>query len=67
GKNQHASNNENDDVVRDEVDERNVENIVPGNHHQPQRARGQRGVKKVNVVDNASRQEEHGLDFEEES
>ncbi|MCD7468522.1 hypothetical protein HAX54_006854 [Datura stramonium] len=40
GDNQHATNNENDYVIRDEENEWNVEDVAPGNHRQPQRARG---------------------------
>ncbi|MCD9560508.1 hypothetical protein HAX54_019203, partial [Datura stramonium] len=40
GNNQHDANNENDDVIRNELNEQNVEDVALGNHHQPQRARG---------------------------
>ncbi|MCD7457021.1 hypothetical protein HAX54_033916, partial [Datura stramonium] len=41
GNNQHIANNENDDVVRNELNEQNVEGVTPQNHRQPQRDRGQ--------------------------
>ncbi|MCD7453030.1 hypothetical protein HAX54_019350, partial [Datura stramonium] len=40
GNNQHTTNNENDDVDRNELNEQNVEDVAPGNHCQPQRGRG---------------------------
>ncbi|MCE3215963.1 hypothetical protein HAX54_004214, partial [Datura stramonium] len=36
GNNQHASNNENDYIDRNELNEQNIEDVAPGNHRQPQ-------------------------------